>query len=653
MKKRNLFLLGTLCALVIGTGVALHFGADTSAASYLDAYNGNFQAYLEANFPESYWASLTALHEAHPNWVFVAQNTGLDWNTVITNEMVFSRNLVPNNSSTPSSWKDTTISGSFDWVNNNWVTISSPNWVQASKAVVEYFMDPRNFLNETDIFQFEQLSYDTELHTLDGVVSILANTFMENTAIVDAEDSSIVDVLGESHTVQKGSVAMGSTDYWFTEDYLYGFEAGTTVQTVLNTIQVEGGSVVVHDASDANKSGTDTLATGDYFILLNTSKQEVGRVRAVLYGDVNGDGKISVTDSTYIRRQLWKISTLSGPYAEAADTTHDGKVSVSDSTYIRRQLWKISSISQSLGNEEESTSETGYLSYAEAFLEIGKELGVSPYMLAARVRQEQGVNGTSALISGTYPGYEGYYNYFNIQATGTTQEEIIINGLNEAVAGGWVTWYKALLGGARKLVNNYISVGQDTLYLQKFDVDDSDGKLYWHQYMQNLQAARNESRTTRSTYVSLGIYESAFVFKIPVYNNMPSTAAEMPSDNRNPNYKLGSIAVNGAAISGFSTDTTTYTVTVPAGSTQVTLAATAYASTSTITGTGTKTLNSGTQDTVLKIVCAAENGTSRTYTITIKKAEASSSEASSSAETTAAEDVSAETPATLPIQTEG
>jgi beta-N-acetylglucosaminidase len=59
------------------------------------------------------------------------------------------------------------------------------------------------------------------------------------------------------------------------------------------------------------------------------------------------------------------------------------------------------------------------LNYATAFMEIAKAVNVSPYHLASRVRQEQGVNGTSPLISGTYAGYEGYYNYFNHGAYGT------------------------------------------------------------------------------------------------------------------------------------------------------------------------------------------------------------------------------------------
>ncbi len=164
------------------------------------------------------------------------------------------------------------------------------------------------------------------------------------------------------------------------------------------------------------------------------------------------------------------------------------------------------------------------VSYAQAFYEIGQGRGISPFHLASRVLQEQGVNGGSALISGTYPGYEGYYNYFNIGASGSTTTAVIKSGLARAMKEGWNTPYKSLEGGAKSIGNGYILQGQDTLYLQKWDVENSYNGLYWHQYMQNIQAPTTESSTIRSLYKQSGSLNSTFVFKIPVYNNMPGVA---------------------------------------------------------------------------------------------------------------------------------
>ena len=57
------------------------------------------------------------------------------------------------------------------------------------QAAVEYFMDPRNFLNETDIFQFYNLS---AVHNvgIEEVEAVLTNTFMENASL---ENGKTVD----------------------------------------------------------------------------------------------------------------------------------------------------------------------------------------------------------------------------------------------------------------------------------------------------------------------------------------------------------------------------------------------------------------------------------------------------------------------------
>lgn len=159
--------------------------------------------------------------------------------------------------------------------------------------------------------------------------------------------------------------------------------------------------------------------------------------------------------------------------------------------------------------------------YAQAFYEIGQSRKLSPIHLASRVYQEQG-EGKSGLISGTYSGYEGYYNYFNVKASGSSTAEKIKNGLAYAKEQGWNTRYKSLEGGAATIGNNYILKAQDTIYLEKFNVSESSPYgVYEHQYMQNIQAPRSEAYSTKKMYAEAGSLNSPFVFKIPVYNNMP------------------------------------------------------------------------------------------------------------------------------------
>ena len=167
--------------------------------------------------------------------------------------------------------------------------------------------------------------------------------------------------------------------------------------------------------------------------------------------------------------------------------------------------------------------------YAKVLTNIGSTINISPILLASRIRQEQGNDGTSPLISGTYRGYEGLYNYYNIGATGQTVEAVVISGLAKAREQGWTSRIAALTGGATFLLKNYISQGQDTLYLQKFDVDNRHNGVLWHQYMQNIQAPTTEAKSTYNTYKKTGLLnDMPFVFRIPVYGNMPEYACVKP-----------------------------------------------------------------------------------------------------------------------------
>lgn len=46
--------------------------------------------------------------------------------------------------------------------------------------------------------------------------------------------------------------------------------------------------------------------------------------------------------------------------------------------------------------------------------------------------------------------------------------------------------------------------------------------------MQNILGALNEGKTAYSVYSGMNILDNTFVFKIPVYNNMPVAASPRP-----------------------------------------------------------------------------------------------------------------------------
>lgn len=188
-------------------------------------------------------------------------------------------------------------------------------------------------------------------------------------------------------------------------------------------------------------------------------------------------------------------------------------------------------------------------SYAQIIYEAAKEAGISPYHLASRIRQEQGAGeAASSTASGTYTGYVGYYNFLNIGATGGNGDKqlTIINGLKKAVEKGWTNPEISIKSGAKELASSYINIGQDTLYLQKYDVDDR-GSMFYHQYMQNIFAPKSECATMRDTYSKLGFLNNSIEFVIPVYENMPSTRCIEPGSEyivtQNAQIKAGHTSV--------------------------------------------------------------------------------------------------------------
>ncbi len=193
------------------------------------------------------------------------------------------------------------------------------------------------------------------------------------------------------------------------------------------------------------------------------------------------------------------------------------------------------------GNYSVTDIATGQIatgSYVQAFMDAGKNSGANPYFLAARCKQEVGMTGSGS-TTGTYKGYEGIYNFYNIGATDGSNA--VAKGLLWAKGGSngattynrpWTTPYKSIIGGASYIAQNYIAKGQNTLYFQKFNVKPIDpNQTYLHQYMTNVQAAWSEGRTTRNAYSSLRILSDTMVFYIPVYNNMPETACALPAAN--------------------------------------------------------------------------------------------------------------------------
>ncbi len=133
------------------------------------------KALNDQNFPESYKPYLRNLHALYPNWQFKADHLEMTFDEAVKGESGFGRSAV--SPSRPEAWMSM-AKDCYDWSNKEYETIDSGGWVQASQSVIRYYLDPRNFLNSSGVFQFISMEYDEELHTKEMVQASVAGTFL-------------------------------------------------------------------------------------------------------------------------------------------------------------------------------------------------------------------------------------------------------------------------------------------------------------------------------------------------------------------------------------------------------------------------------------------------------------------------------------------
>lgn len=255
--------------------------------------------------------------------------------------------------------------------------------------------------------------------------------------------------------------------------------------------------------------------------------------------------------------------------------------------------------------------------YITGLLLAGQESGVSPYHLASRILQEQGNSGYGSSISGIQSGYRGYYNYYNIGAYASGGLTAVQNGLKYAsrtddeTLRPWNTRMKSIIGGAIYLGKSYINRGQNTLYYEKFDMTGRG-----HQYMTNVLAPRSESVKSAQGYSDSNKNNIAFIFRIPVYENMPENVCEIPTGDGSPNNRLSDLYVDGYSLTPtFSLYKTEYSLIVDYDTSSVYVGGSTLDSSADVSGLGYHDLSVGSNDITITVMAA--NGDNQDYTITV------------------------------------
>ena len=167
--------LRTISAAIAAVALLLSIGPCIAKVRYR-------KMMIAAGFPPSYAKLLAELHARHPSWKFHPLHVkDMPWSRIIDRECTPSWNLVAKSTWAPDPWTKLGAANYTPYYAKNAKAYDSGAWLQASKAAIAYFMDPRNFLNEADIFMFETLEFDECVQTREIVESTLAKTFMSKT----------------------------------------------------------------------------------------------------------------------------------------------------------------------------------------------------------------------------------------------------------------------------------------------------------------------------------------------------------------------------------------------------------------------------------------------------------------------------------------
>lgn len=293
---------------------------------------------------------------------------------------------------------------------------------------------------------------------------------------------------------------------------------------------------------------------------------------------------LTVTDIFMFARQNFDFASLpEGEY----EKIEAGVAEMAKNTYLAKPY-----------DDPNDTAYGG--SYIKVIMEAAKQSGVNPYVLTSTLILEQGVNGSSDLISGK----SGYYNFFNYGASGS---DVIGNGIAFAKSQGWTSRSLSIIGGAKRYASGYINAGQDTYYYKDFDILDSNP--YTHQYAQSIYDAKSSASRLRTQYISK--YDAYLTFRIPVYKNMYETPPAQPPENSNLNNYYFTSVQGGALSPAFSMYNTNYTMAV-SGDTTLNVK---YPDTASYAGPASFELSAGVNTVILNV--KSQSGYLNSYKITV------------------------------------
>ena len=356
-------------------------------------------------FPESYKKALRALHTKHPNWTFKTMKTNISMNEAIANEKAVS-SIQGNNA-----WYQSISEGDcidFGGTYKNGYCQTESGWYLANNETVAYYLDPRNFLTESYILQFESLE-NSDNYNETVVQSVLNNTFMSDISVLDnqmyasifveaGKEANVSAVYLASLARQESGVNLGSNTNGASFEYegvtyggLYNFfnigavssasnpsKAGLVyasggyctvcskdvviTQTQINLANlvnsaglkinnsyVNGFTIGESVVDVKNKLGNDAIAIQASGSLIGTGSiisYNGEEYSVVVYGDLTGDGIINSADLLKMRQHLQGTNSLKGAYLKAGSLVNGNSINSADLLKLRQYLLGTANIYQ-------------------------------------------------------------------------------------------------------------------------------------------------------------------------------------------------------------------------------------------------------------------------------------------------------------------
>lgn len=269
-------------------------------------------------FPDTYVSYLVNLHKKYPKWDFVPFITNLDFQTAVKGERSYhSKQLIQKQSSLSSSYY---CKCSACYKNGSYVAQEGKSWISASENAVKYYMDPRNWLNERNIFQFESTSYDSR-QTQSGVESILKGTWMHDSLIhyktTSGTDKTYNTTTKYSDAILAAAKNSGMSAYYLASKIRQENGAVSATNTAVKGTQSPFQGIYNYYNIGANAGAKDGLAWGAGFLKLNKD--------TTLYSSYNsGTKKVGGTKKSIKSGQYMTWRANCGDYFRVRLYTQNG-----------------------------------------------------------------------------------------------------------------------------------------------------------------------------------------------------------------------------------------------------------------------------------------------------------------------------------------